>query len=82
MADPLFEYRIHWAKTGDHKDEPPKVIAAHDYALTDGFYDFFVYGAAGASPRSLSVRASDVAMVERGDEQRGSQSGGPRMGPG
>ena len=59
-------YTITWSKSGDHKDQDPKTVTADRFDITDGFY-VFVKRPEVKGHRwlpILSVRASDVAMVD------------------
>jgi hypothetical protein len=72
-----FEWIITWTDS----DRPPKSVVADDYEHVNGFYHFIVaYSSAlGDFDRVLTVRDSDVAMIERG--RRAARSSMPQPMP-
>ena len=64
------KYLIHWAKTGQRKDEPAKVIVADHLLRKEEFFVFLELhsNVSNDSTAVLTVRANDVAMIETGEE--------------
>lgn len=60
-------YEITWSKQGDHADEDPRKVRASEFRLKDGIYEFSRWD--GEWSRTvLTIRQSDVSMVEEVDE--------------
>jgi len=76
------KHLIHWSRAGDHDGEDPKEVVADEYTLADGFYTFIVWTTAFNYDTVLSVRASDVSMIEMGEPTESPAKGmtGPRRG--
>lgn len=60
-------FRVTWAKQGDHREDPPLVLQADDFSISDGAYVFWEWASptVRADRRVAAVRQSDVSLIEQ-----------------